>query len=120
MKEIDQCEDLKFNLYDGKFLVRSAGILVSNDSVLLHRKECDDFWALIGGKVREYESSMDAVKREYHEELNIEDRVERLLWMIENFYTLNSIQYHELQFVYLLTSENIPMNNDEITETSEG
>ena len=116
MSKLNHFGDLKFNTNNGKFIVRSAGFLISSDSVLLHRKDCDDFWAIIGGKVTEYESSIDAVKREFLEELDMEVQVDRLLWIIENFYTLNSVKCHELQFVYLLTSENVPATNDELSD----
>ncbi|MFS0780582.1 NUDIX hydrolase [Bacillus sp. 1P06AnD] len=81
---------------------RSAGFIVKQDKILLHKGKKEQFWAPVGGKIQAMESSEETVAREYKEELGIEVKVERLLWMAEHFYTYDSKRYQEYCFIYLL------------------
>ncbi|MGM9988792.1 MAG: NUDIX hydrolase [Bacillaceae bacterium] len=90
----------------GVLNIRTAGILIKNNHVLLHKNVNDQFWALPGGRVAINEESKESVKREYKEELGIDVEVTRLLWIVENFFTYNNDDFHELGFYYLLKLEN--------------
>jgi ADP-ribose pyrophosphatase YjhB (NUDIX family) len=86
---------------------RVAGIALKGTGdatqVLLHRAETDDFWALPGGRVELLEPSMEALRREMHEELNIEIQVKRLVWVVENFFHYNGRVHHELGLYCLIS-----------------
>ncbi|MFB5563115.1 NUDIX hydrolase [Bacillus cereus] len=113
--------DIKVNV-DGVILnCRSAGFILKNNKILLHKEKKVDFWAPIGGKVKIMESSVDAVKREYKEELDIEVEVERLIWMAENFFEFEGKKYHEYTFVYLLIDVNdvLSCEDEEISVLNE-
>jgi 8-oxo-dGTP pyrophosphatase MutT (NUDIX family) len=71
--------------------------------VLLHTGGGDDFWSLPGGRVEPNEAAADAVVRELREELNAAARVERLLWVVENFYTHRGRATHELAMYFETT-----------------
>jgi hypothetical protein len=49
------------------FGLRVAGIAIHEGYVLLHRAECDDFWALPGGRAEQLEPSTASLKHEIME-----------------------------------------------------
>lgn len=104
--------DINFDSNGIIFSVRSCGIIYNDNKILLHKKNGDDFYALIGGRVKIKESTIDAVKREFYEELNINVEIINQLYCIENFFKHDSKNHHELMFVYLLkTNDTIPNEN---------
>lgn len=93
---------IAFDLPDACFTYRVAAVALHDGHVLLHRAECDDFWALPGGRCEAMEHSTDAILREMREEYGETVRVERLLWVVENFFTHAGKPYHELGLYYLV------------------
>jgi ADP-ribose pyrophosphatase YjhB (NUDIX family) len=85
-----------------RFTYRTVGVCVEGDYVLLHRAEIDDFWSLPGGRVEAGETSEEALRREMCEELGVEVRIGRLLWVVENFFPLNDRLHHELGLYYAI------------------
>lgn len=94
---------LSFSHPLGVVNVRTVGVLFSNNRVLLHHAEYDSFWTLPGGRIEFGEDAAMALVREMKEELNAEVHVERLLWVVENFFMYNERAYHELAFYFLIT-----------------
>ncbi|HEY9635706.1 MAG TPA: NUDIX hydrolase [Coleofasciculaceae cyanobacterium] len=95
---------LTFDEGDFRFNYRSVGVIFNRNQVLLHKSEKDSFWALPGGRVEFMESARDTIKREMQEELGINIGVERLLWIVENFFEYDDKSYHELAFYFLISS----------------
>ena len=89
---------------EGKVLFnyRVAGIALDGDRVLLHRMEKDDFWALPGGRGELLEVSRDTLQREMFEELGVEIRIERLVWVVENFFEHDEFAFHEIGLYFLI------------------
>lgn len=85
-----------------KFNYRVVGVLLDENRVLLHRAEYDDFWSLPGGRSELGERAVETIVREMREELEAEVQVERLLWVVENFFDYERTHYHELAFYFLL------------------
>ncbi len=50
------------------------------------------------------EPASATIKREMQEELGIDIRIEKLLWIVENFFKYNDKSYHELAFYFLISS----------------
>lgn len=96
---------INFNIKDGIFNFRVAGILLNNDKVLIHRLMKDDFYAFPGGRVEMFENTEDTIVREIQEELGAKVRVNRLLWVCEQFFTHQDSKYHEICFYYLIECE---------------
>lgn len=111
--------DIQFDLEGYRLNVRTSGILIKNDKILLHKVEGDEFWGGIGGKVKINETSEHAILREFSEELKVELSVNRLLWIAENFFTFNNIRYHEYTFIYLLEDDQnqLAEGEDQVVET---
>ncbi|MPN04684.1 hypothetical protein SDC9_151929 [bioreactor metagenome] len=84
------------------FNYRTCGVISDGKRILLHRKEDDDFWALVGGRVQMLEPSDCSIKREIKEELGEVIEINRLLWMVENFFRNGDKQYHEISTIYLV------------------
>jgi len=87
------------------FNFRAAAVIVDDGYALLHRASYEDFWSLPGGRVEVGEPSATTVARELAEELGpaCEARVERLLWIVENFFEYEGERVHELGMYYLVT-----------------
>jgi 8-oxo-dGTP pyrophosphatase MutT (NUDIX family) len=85
-----------------RFVLRVAGVAVHQNRVLLHRADRDDFWALPGGRGEMMEPSPETLRRELGEEAGLPISVERLLWVVENFFDYSGKQWHELGLYYLM------------------
>lgn len=86
-----------------RFNFRAVGVALHDGKVLLHRAEKDPFWALPGGRVELLEVAADTLRREMQEELGTDVHVERLLWVVENFFHYGTRSYHELAFYFLMS-----------------
>ena len=85
-----------------RFNYRVVGIAINNGRVLLHKAEDEDFWTLPGGRGELLEPARETRKREMQEELDVEIRVSRLVWVVENFFTYEAKSCHELAFYFLM------------------
>ena len=94
---------ISFDVGEARFNYRVVGIALDGKRVLLHRAEMDDFWSLPGGRGEMLEPSEETLKREMWEELSVEIRVDRLVWVAENFFEYDDRPYHELAFYFLMT-----------------
>jgi 8-oxo-dGTP pyrophosphatase MutT (NUDIX family) len=86
-----------------RFVFRVAGVAVHNDRVLLHRSERDGFWSLPGGRGEMMEPSPETLRREMREETGLAVTVDRLLWVVENFFDYKDKTWHELAFYFLMS-----------------
>lgn len=84
------------------FNYRTCGVITDGNRILLHRMKDDDFWTLVGGRVQMLESSECAIKREIKEELGENIEINRLLWIVENFFKFKNKDYHEISTIYLV------------------
>ncbi|MFB8790036.1 MAG: NUDIX hydrolase [Potamolinea sp.] len=89
---------------DLRFNYRAVAVIINNNQVLIHQYLKDGFWALPGGRVELMEPAHETIKREMQEELGIDVRVERLLWIVENFYDYNNKSFHEVALYFLIST----------------
>ena len=61
------------------------------------------YWYMPGGRVELGESSETALVREIGEELNVALQIDRLIWVVENFYGPSPDQAHEICLYYLVS-----------------
>ncbi|RCW45445.1 NUDIX hydrolase [Paenibacillus prosopidis] len=94
---------ITFEKENNKFNFRVAGIAIHDNRILLHTTLKDDFWNLPGGRVEFNESTDLTILREIKEELDIEVRIEELLFVNEDFFEYDGKKYHEICFYYLIT-----------------
>ena len=82
-----------------RFNYRIAGL---GFRVLVHRATHEPFWTFPGGRAEIGETSGETLYREMIEELGVEVKVGRLLWVVENFFEFEKRRWHELGFYYLM------------------
>ena len=85
------------------FNVRTIAIIFNGDKVLLQTVEGDGHWLLPGGRAELLEPAVDGIRREMREELDVEIEVERLVWVVENFFENSGKSVHQIAFFFLAT-----------------
>ncbi|SDP29676.1 NUDIX hydrolase [Clostridium gasigenes] len=105
--------DITFKTETVRFVYRVAGIIIHNNKLLVMKDENSPYYYIPGGKVGLQELSTDAIKREIREEINIDVKVKRMLWIVENFFKDDESgeNFHEIGFYYLLE-----LNDEKIFE----
>jgi len=91
-----------FDRDNRRFNYRIVGVAIHNDSVLLHRANDEPFWTLPGGRAEHGESAEQTLAREMREELETDVHVDRLLWIVENFFEFGGLSYHELALYFAI------------------
>ena len=85
--------------------LRTAGVLIQNGCILLQRDAGGDEYALPGGHVQVGETTMQALAREWQEEMGVFVTCEKLLWTEECFFEWRGKQNHHLCFYYLIRAD---------------
>ena len=103
--------DILFKNDDFIFSYRVGGILVHNGKILLQRPKNDDF-AIIGGHIESMETSVEALKREFEEELHAKIAVDKLMAIGEIYFAWGSKPCHQLCMYYNihLLDNSIPLD----------
>ena len=96
--------DITFETDEGRFNYRVCAVLLDEERILAMHDERSPYFYLPGGRVRMGERAEDAVLREVREELGIEARILRPLWLSQSFFTedVARADYHELCLYFLL------------------
>jgi 8-oxo-dGTP pyrophosphatase MutT (NUDIX family) len=93
---------IAYDVGDGRFNYRVAGVAYHDGTVLVQRIDGDDRWFLPGGRVEMSETASVALAREIGEEFGVVPNVGRLLWVVENFFTLGGKNFHELGLYFAI------------------
>lgn len=107
-------KDLSVMVNDIKLNIRVGAIIKYQNKILVERNKNVDFSVVPGGRVQTLETSKEALLRELNEELGIDLSQENfeLASLIENFFTFDNKEYHELYFVYKVElKEDYNLNN---------
>jgi 8-oxo-dGTP pyrophosphatase MutT (NUDIX family) len=103
----------RFATDSGQFNLRIAGVCIHDGHLLLHHDDGDgDFWVLPGGRPLLGEPSPDALRREMAEEIGVDVTVDRLLWVVENFFAWRGKRLHEVAFYYVMHLPADALNRD--------
>ena len=96
--------DITFTTEEGRFNYRVCAVLLDERRILAMHDERSPYFYLPGGRVRMGERAEDAVLREVREELGIEARIVRPLWLSQSFFNedVAHVDYHELCLYFLL------------------
>lgn len=98
--------NIKFYDKDYKFKVRVSAAFIYNNKLFVD-KYGKDKYCLPGGTVNLGESSIDAVKRELKEEIGYDFEIDKLMGVIENFYTnFKNVKTHCIEFYYKVNIKN--------------
>lgn len=107
---------MTYKTVEGRFNFRVAGLLVHEDKLLVMKDVNQSYYYIPGGRVKLHEQSEEAIKRELLEELSMDVRIKRLLWVNENFFVEDMLKekFHEICFYYLLE-----LTNDQLLKNGE-
>lgn len=96
--------DITFKTNEGKFNYRVGAIIIDNQQLLVMKDEKSPYYYLPGGRVLLNETAENAILREIKEELNIEAKIIRPLWLNQNFFVedISKEQFHELCLYFLI------------------
>ncbi len=96
--------DCAFRTKEGRFYYCVRAVIVREGKLLAMHDERSPYYYLPGGKVAMGETAESAVLREVKEELGIDAKIERALWLVQNFFTekVKNERYHEIGLYFLL------------------
>ena len=102
--------DLTFKVEETCFNYRVGAICKHDNKILILQNKGEDYWYVPGGRVKLLENSEDALKRELAEEIGVPIKRKRLIWSVENFFTLSERKFHEISFYYEVELHELPAN----------
>lgn len=96
--------DISFVTDEGRFNYRVSAVILDGERILAMHDERSPYFYLPGGRVRMGERAEDAVLREVREELGIEVRIVRPLWLSQSFFNEDVVRvdYHKLCLYFLV------------------
>lgn len=96
--------DITFKTEAGRFNYRVCGIIIEGGRLLTMHDESSPYYYLPGGRVMLHETAEDAVLRELREELGIDAKIVRPLWLNQGFFTedVKQEKFHELCLYFLM------------------
>lgn len=94
--------DIKLENDDYKFILRSSAVIYNKDKtkVLLFKVKDKDFYTLPGGKIKQLETSIDAINREIREEIGFENIDFEFYNINESIINQNNIVYQQVELIY--------------------
>lgn len=93
-------KDIFFKTEDFVFSFRVGGLLVRDSKVLLQKHREREEYYIIGGHMLSMETTKDALRREFKEELGVGIGVDRLMAVAEAFYLWEGTPWHQVCFYY--------------------
>ncbi len=91
--------DILFKNKDYIYSYRVGGILVHNNKILLQKPK-DEEYSIIGGHVALFETTADALRREFKEELHADIEIDSLLAIGEIFFPWGERPCHQTALYY--------------------
>ncbi|HEM2749011.1 TPA: NUDIX domain-containing protein [Streptococcus suis] len=83
------------------FGVRATALIIKDGKIFL-TKDSKGRYYTIGGAIAVNETVQDAVVREVKEELGIDSRVNQLGFVVENQFTHEGIDFHNIEFHFIV------------------
>ena len=96
--------DLTFKTEGGIFNYRVCAVILHEGKILATKDQNSPYYYLPGGRVKLHEPAEKAIVREVREELDIEPKIVRPLWLNQGFFTedVTGVRFHELCLYYLV------------------
>ena len=96
--------DITFRMSEGTFNYRVCAVMIQDGKLLVMRDERSPYFYLPGGRVKLHEAAEQAVLREVKEELGVDAKMIRPLWLVQNFFVedVDQERYHELCLYFLV------------------
>lgn len=96
--------DLTFRIPEGTFNLRAAAVILHEGRILAMQDERSPYYYIPGGRVAFGETAETAILREVQEELGIDARIIRPLWLNQGFFSedVSHVDYHEVALYFLM------------------
>ena len=111
--------DCTFRTEQGKFNYRVGAIIIHENKILMVKNSGDSYYYSVGGRVHLHESMDEAIMREVYEETGVLFEIDRMGYIHENFFILESTGevFHELSiYFYMKPIENYSLICKSLTE----
>lgn len=83
------------------FGIRATALIIKDGKIFL-TKDSKGRYYTIGGAIAVNETAQDAVVREVKEELGVDSRVNQLAFVVENQFTHEGIDFHNIEFHFIV------------------
>lgn len=96
--------DITFRTDEGRFNYRVCAVMIRSGKLLAMHDERSPYYYLPGGRVMLHETAEQAMLREIKEELGVNARIVRPLWLNQSFFVedVDRERYHELCLYFLV------------------
>ena len=96
--------DCTFRTEQGKFNYRVGAIIIHENKILMVKSSREPYYYSVGGRVHLHESMDEAIIREVYEETGVLFEINRMGYIHENFFILESTgeMFHELSIYYYM------------------
>ncbi len=96
--------DISFKTDEGRFNYRVCAIIINENKLLAMHNEVSPYYYLPGGRVKLGETAENAILRELKEELNIDAKIIRPLWINQAFFKEDVMKekFHEICIYFLV------------------
>ena len=112
-------KDITFKIDNNKFNYRACAIIINDNKILALKDEVSPYYYLPGGRVQIGETAEEALLREIKEELEVDAKIVRPLWLNQAFFNedVTKINFHELCIYFLVDVKNakLPTLGDKFT-----
>jgi len=90
-----------------KISYRVAALIIQNNKILIAKNQNNPLYYIIGGGIEVFETSEEAITREIFEEIGIDMKIDKLVFVHERLYqSYYNIKSHEIVFFYLMKWSN--------------
>ncbi|GHU36931.1 NUDIX hydrolase [Spirochaetia bacterium] len=93
--------DISVFLNDTKLNLRSAVMIKTEKGYIFEKDPLEDYYFIVGRRIKINETSEEAAKREIFEELGLTIENIKLKAIVEHFFVYDNTKYHEICFYYI-------------------
>ncbi len=111
--------DITYKTPEGRFNLRTCAVIIEGGRILAMHDERSPYFYLPGGRIALGETAESALLREIKEELLIDAKIIRPLWLNQSFFTeeVTGEHFHELCFYFLVdvSGTSLPSRGEKFT-----